>query len=435
MEKHVSATHRLAPALRFVALAVSAALSCAVAPTNAAPAREDGIRTGGLVLNPYVRLTLAYDEDPGILSSRDEENEGLYADTRFGCKIRSSRQNALSLTGEGWFNTRRSFEDADLDGESYGQHLDFEFGDPRRLAVRLQERVTREIDYPYDEYDAQSDDEVELLDVEDLADRYERTTVDLGALLARDLTDKTPLETEYSYEDTDRQYRGQYDSTSHRLTMGLGYRWTDKTTVSLNGGGGVEDNESYAEAVDFYTGGMGLSWLVTDKTDSFLNAGVEVCDEAREKSSTESREPENSEPADDITAFVYRTGLRWDLTDKTALSLRGTRSLESSVISAGNTRTVHAVSTTLSWHPLSSLSCRLRFTFQNDDYHNPVKLADGTEVHESRDIQRGGLNVSYRPPLSWLVFSVGGRYTSDSSNIPGHDRDRKRISTSVTAIY
>lgn len=412
----------------FHALAATACLAA-----NPSRGRDLGIQAGGLRIHPYIEQRIAYDDDPGIARVNEEDREGFYSETEVGLRMQNQRRQTIAFEGDGWYGYQRNMENSDIKGDSYGQSFDLELGRRKRLMVNLSQSYSHENDFSSDisstDYDAET--EQETLADDDLADRYERTRIEVGALAAHDLSDKVPLEVSYGYEDYQRNRREFLDSTIQKAAADCGYRWTDKTTISLNGSTGVEDNESYRDPVAFHTGGIRLSRQLTDKTTSFITAGVE----SREGAESKAGDNEDDSDADDINSFVYRANLQWKLTAKSAITLYGSRSLRSSAISAGNTRIINMIGTAIAWRPIETMTFRMRFAYQNDDYQNPVQLSDSSRVYESRDIYRSSLGVSYQPPIEWLAFSLDGSYINEDSNIPGHGRDRKRMSASVTAIY
>lgn len=458
---------------------------------------EEGIRFPGVTLRPSMDGAMTWDSNIWLanengtgtsLDAGPATDGGSATDRRkvvsdmfysLGLSLAAAvRSDTLRASADAWGRLQSYMDTGARDSKEFGERLQLGFGERRAMSVSLYQRfasvdqydrgpIGRDLQDPGDATSSLTDPTLR-----ERAALSRHTSLDFGADLGRDLTDKMTGDLRYlftmtEYDEspadlgveawpvlvepvTDEEEILHLNNTrEQRLAAELGWKATDKTSFTITGEGALQDSDGFENPAILlaarvgavtrtsekfqFRGGIGVMHYTYDSYGT--NAGptrVNPLTGDRERIPAESET--SAEPS-------FELGAAWAPTDRWQIQASAFSGFQPSVQYSGNAIYNTMAMIGVGFRITRDLSLTVGGGLRMDEYLGSVRIADpeaedGTrEIDKTVDLYTLNARLDYRPADSFWAVYADVRENNASSNDPAAVYDATQVSAGITAWY
>lgn len=452
-----------------------------------------GIRFPGFTLRPSVDGALTWDSNVWLENDKKtgdsaaektvadgqesdtSERRGVVADVFYSVGLSLAavaRSDTFRASADAWARAQKYMDTGARDSNEFGERLQLGFGERRSIAVSIYQRFSS-----VDRYDRgpigrdlenSGDIATALTDptLQERAALNQHTSLDFGADVGRDLTDKMTGDLRYLFTTTvydeseanfgvevprdpvdvaleDEEVLNLNNTTTHRLGAELGWKATDKTSLLLTGEGALQDSDGFENPAILlaarigavsrttgkfqFRGGIGVMHYTYDSYGT--NAGPYRANPAtgrRERIPVESET--RMEPS-------FELGAAWAPSDRWQVQASASSGFQPSIQYSANAIYNTMAMVGVAFRITRSLSMTFGGGLRRDEYLAPVKIADSEtedgfrEIDKSVDLYSLTARLDYRPADTfWAAFA-----DIRENNVISNDPDVEYASTQASA--
>ena len=392
----------------------------AVASTTAWALPGEGIRLSqDTTLSPFAEVSGTYDSN--VLLQQTDEQDDYFADLVAGLSLlKQSEYFMLNLRG--WGKARRYLDYDEMDDETWQENFDSTIGTREKLQLSLSQRYSDVSDYEFSQSDAgarNQEGQAILRLIEGRTQRSGRKLQDYGASVGRDVG-RFEVELGGSHAAVNFDNESLYDWDETQGELNLGYRVTDKTTLTGVGAYGMQSSDNDMDDPEYYKARAGVRYKPTVKTSVNVGAGFE-------QYNTDTVGAGNTDLEE--SAFNYDVAATWAVTEKIDLQAFGRNELLPTTIYVNNTMEVNQGSIGLVYDISPRFDTTLGASYRRDDFTAPVNGVDGKE--ELKGLQ---WRLVYTNTRKYLKIEGRVRYEEFESNVM-EDYDQLRATLALNLTY
>jgi hypothetical protein len=360
----------------------------------------EGIKVGEFTLSPYVAP--AYKHDSNVALSDSNEQDDDVTSIRYGATlVRQSDQSTFDLRLGALSEDYSDFDGRDHDDVMQSLLLGMITDGGTDISVMQSYSKVEDIDFA-------------------LGQIQEFETSLVEAKVTRRVTDKIFLGLGYKFDQRDFQNPSLFDWDSNVGAARIGYAYTDKSVLFVQGRFGVLSSDGNADDGNYYNAVAGIRSEGTDKiTYSVAVGGLGVSDD---------------NISEDISDVAYNGSLQWTATDKVNVNLTALRSVTPSSLQRNNYDLTSSYGGNVSCQLTDSIKGSVGVTFVNVDLQEPYTGA-GASQDKEEDITVSRVRVDYQAPAEFLSIFAEGSFTDQDSSIAGADYKRDLISIGAQLKY
>lgn len=237
-----------------------------------------GIRlTETTSISPFVEASYTYDSNVLLLREGLEQDD-LYLDVVGGLSLlRKTEASALNLRG--WYQMRR-YQEFDLlnddtwqiNGEYVGGYID-----RVQWILKLKHGVLSDYEFTQSDLGAQFErSRAGDFMMETRTRRYKRVLDSASVALARETRHfDLSLLAAYAAVDFDTTKATLYSWSEAYIQPRIGFRVSEKTSLTLSGEAGQQDSDNELDTLDFVRARLGTYWTPSEKTKVDVGAGLQ----------------------------------------------------------------------------------------------------------------------------------------------------------------
>ncbi len=395
----------------------------------------DGINLGSWVLSPY--LDIVFTHDSNVYKDYTNEIDDIYFEPEVGLRFSSSGDtNCLSLRGNVYYSDRQYDQEKNRDFVTYGDSLNFRWGNGRRALLELIQSYRFLDDNDRHAADIESSTLASEMIEDSNALDLEREIHQVGVSLSRRFTDKLELALAYRYagviyantnhnrlEPKQLYVPRGLDLDGHILEFTGGLGLTEKTDLVLTLRQGLQYQEGISDPAELTTARLGLKNQGTEKLVYGFSAGLEYYARPGQTRFAEADLGEDDvevtaegvEIHNDQISFNFAAAVDWYATEK--LTFRGGGYNGTQFSSFYEQNGVEYMSLWLGagyrWKPSTIFS--VRGIGRYDDYLDPVTHQGVTQDRHDWRLE-GHARVDYIAPGGFVRFYLEGTYDEVNSN-------------------
>lgn len=394
----------------------------------------DGLAIGSCVFSPYLALNLTADSN--VYKDPENEVSDTFFEPELGLRFSSSAQtNLLSLRGNVFYADRSYSQEKTEDFNSYGDSLDFRYGDGRRSMLQLVQSY-RNVD-DLDRHAADLDSSalsMQLVEDNNTLDTP-RDINQFGALASRRMTDKLELGLSYRYSGVNYDDNPPPPDESQELVVPPGLNLdehvvqfdgalglTDKTDAILKLKQGLQYQEGTDGSADYTTARIGLKTQGSDKLVYNVEAGVQRF----------ARPPDIDDEGH--VSFNFSGSVDWFVTEKLTFRCGAYNGTQFSAFYLGNALDYVSgwAGMGYRWNPNTTFS--VRAVYREDDYIDPVMFENQSRDRYDKRVE-GHARIDYLMPISVLRLYVEATYDEVDSNLEHLDYTDERLMVGAILRY
>ena len=413
---------------------VSISCSCLAGP-------GDGIQVGDLILNPFIEVN--YTMDSNINLDPTNELDDAFLEGIGGLQFHLRRESYV-LEGRGFGQKRQYEEFSEKDFTDWGEGVSYHSGDRGSLSVSIEQKMRSVTDYDRSTYfggtlrpEAQN-----LSLTYDRSTRVERRLHDVGVILGRSLSDILDLDIGFGAGQQDYSTNVLFDIENVTMKGEIGWRMTDKMSLTLAGELTEEKNDSFDGRARATAVQAGLKRRTTDKLEFKFGLGMTrftrpevINDYGREvQERTGWARGVSDKPRNDETALSFDLSGTWVATDKITLELAGHSAIQSTPQYPNTIDHISVASASAVYDFSDTVTVSLTGSFRRDDYLDPV-VELGDEVMRLDERTAALARIDYIPPRRFLTLFLEGGYEQSDSTIWHYNYDQLRLGVGISLRY
>ncbi|MBT3296676.1 MAG: outer membrane beta-barrel protein [Verrucomicrobia bacterium] len=382
-----------------------------------------GIRlTESTSISPFVEASYIYDSNVFLLREGLEQDD-FYLDIVGGISLlRKTEASALNLRG--WYQMRR-YQEFDLlnddtwqvNGEYVGGYID-----RAQWVLKLKHGVLSDYEFTQSDLGAQFErSRAGDFMMETRTRRYRRVLDSASVGLARETRHfDLALLLAYAAVTFDTSKATLYNWTETYIQPRIGFRVSEKTSLTLSGEAGQQDSDNELDTLDFLRVRLGTYWTPSEKTKVDVGAGLQ-------KQYLDSRGADDTRLDD--ASFHFDGNASWVATSKILLHVFGKNEYLPTEAFRQNTKKVDQGSVGGTYELTRQTYLSLGVSYRRDTYTAPINGVDALE--ELAGIQA---RIVFNSDKQNLRVYLRGRYEEFTSNIQ-EDYNQLRLTIGASLAF
>jgi hypothetical protein len=372
---------------------------------------SEGFRFNNLSVSPYVNLEYTYDSNVNYTSD-DEEDDHIFS-VNPGVDI-NYKGNDWGLNGNAWYSHSYYKDNDRLDEDSYGESLDAYWQSPKGWSFLLGQTFVL----------CSQNDSISSNGSGGNGMWRDRNQFDITAALSYEFSEKTRatvsgMYSDLWYDNDSDEYGNLYGWTETSVGLELARQLTAKTDLLLNGSYQEFESDGNTGGVSSdstgYTVMGGIGSRATERITYNLLAGMSMFDYAG---------------GDKLYGFVYNADVSWLLSKKWAATFAGSSQFQPSERETNQATQNYTASAGLTYKTTRRLTSSFDLAYRREE--NEYDQGAGSSDHDDRYSARMMARYKLR---KYVNLYAGVEYENQVSDEDTNEFDRYRGTFGVNLRY